>query len=107
MNWRKGLFRLWIIGSTVWIGVIFIVARPDQDALLGWKAPTQKERTFGADAKNPYDDPIERLIEQANNGTVAPPQGQLIVFLLLTMIPIGATFAFGGGMLWAFAGFRK
>ncbi len=30
MNWRRGLFRLWLIGSAVWIGGVLAVAAQEK-----------------------------------------------------------------------------
>lgn len=30
MNWDRGLFRLWLVGSIIWVTIAFFYMRPDQ-----------------------------------------------------------------------------
>lgn len=37
LNWRRGLIRLWLVLSIIWIVLVGWVMRPDEDALSYWK----------------------------------------------------------------------
>ena len=37
LNWRRGLLRLWLVLSIIWICLVGWIMRPDEDALSYWK----------------------------------------------------------------------
>ena len=43
LNWRRGLFRLWLVGSLAWIGLSFLEYRPDQDLQQYLSAATTRD----------------------------------------------------------------
>lgn len=37
LNWRRGLIRLWLVLSIIWICAVGWIMRPDKDALSYWQ----------------------------------------------------------------------
>ena len=86
MNWKRGLFRLWLIAAVIWMACV---------GALTWKTllpSTEAEGTFLLPSLRE-----ERAIENAH---------RWIAIAVMAGPPI-ATYLIGYSLLWAFQGFRR
>lgn len=66
MNWKRGLFRLWVVSSTAWVVSIFIAADAPEKINYAWRYYTdysrlQKEQAVRSETGgNPYLDILNR-----------------------------------------------
>lgn len=121
VNWRRGLFRLWLVSSTLWVGVVTVSMRPDQQvSTLLASSPT----TSSTSASKPDEDtrPPRKWSEMALHDPVKPKtgpenlvapfdhldqaRGNLVTSTLIAFLPPFAVLALGlvGG--WVARGFR-
>lgn len=85
MNWKRGLFRLWVIASIAWMVSIFIAADAPEKINYAWRYYTdysrlQKEQAVSAETVgNPYLDIVNRdeaMWADAAVATLANPAEQ-------------------------------
>jgi hypothetical protein len=95
----RGLFRLWLVLSVLWIGgVVFVTLRDASPFYLTCDRPPP-------DRPNPctwFDEFKVNLVEEANSIDRASVQNGI----LLALVPPAFVLALGSALVWAFRGFR-
>jgi len=114
VNWGRGLFRLWLVTSVIWVGGWFLAMRPDQaynkystgfaeaksivsDATPYQNATTDKDKALWAahmEKLRRTDDRIEGNKRDMQSFVAIGPGFSLGLLII------------GGGLYWAFRGFR-
>ena len=54
MNWRRGLFRIWIVGSVIWISGTFWAIQPLENSAPLWGPATYASVDYGAAKRAGY-----------------------------------------------------
>jgi hypothetical protein len=105
MNWRAGMFRIWIVASLIWAALVSFVAfqkvvSPRLDAIEMNRCAEQRK----ASGLDPFDcfDPDEG----AKSLAVPAPMIDLFIYAALAAGPIGATFMLWFVGEWIAVGFR-
>jgi hypothetical protein len=103
MSWRRGLLRLWLLVSALWVGVVAWIAYysavvPRQTAATCFAA-READRNLG----NPFDcfdlaSPFADLI---------PVSSDIIKYGTWAFAPVVATLVLGLSIAWVLAGFRR
>jgi len=117
MNWARGLFRLWLVLSMLWISAMGITLRPDQ-ALSDYREHVAKAQEVAPKVADLMD--LESpTLEQEQNRTVLlavlrahddkaeRSKRNLLTFITFSLIPSIAILVTGGGLYWAVRGFRQ
>ena len=87
MNWRRGMFRLWLVLSAIWIVATVLLNGPI-------KACFEVRRALGRG--NPFDCFVEEAIS-----------GLTIETMLLALGPVIMTFIIGLILAWIIKGFAR
>jgi hypothetical protein len=103
MSWRRGLLRLWLLGSALWVGVVawiayYSVVVPRQAAATCFET-RKADSTLG----NPFDcfdsaSPFADLI---------PWSSDIMKYGTWAFAPVVATLVLGLSIAWVLAGFRR
>lgn len=110
-NWTRGLFRLWVVLTVVWITVCATIIRPDQH----WAQYTESRARVSELAENGFS--VEDLTKEQSVAFVSGlkraaekefQQAWSAATFFLIIGPGGAAILFvvGASLLWAFRGFR-
>jgi len=121
MNWKRGLFRLWLIGAVLWVGAWAVFARPDAAVVRYLSVDVASVRTA-----NPFDQfdmpksgtagavaveslPRSRILLDRDDPEYIRREARerLYLFGAIGLAPPAVVFLFGLGLLWAFAGFGR
>jgi hypothetical protein len=112
MNWARGLFRLWLVLSLLWIGAVAWIERDG----LCWASPGER-RVEARTAVGPL--VLARIDETLLEGTFnslidcLPSRGRASIWwhgresmLLVLLGPPAGAFVVGCALLWVGRGFR-
>jgi hypothetical protein len=130
MNWRRGLIRLWIVGSIAWIGAIAAVSayqalsdpvrfiyngqeitfppdftesdRPDIARKLAEERSKHSERTYDQST----DDEAAGMLKASYSAYWAAWPRRVLRFAAFALLPPVFVLLVGSALLWAVAGFR-
>jgi hypothetical protein len=115
MNWRKGLFRAWVVFAICWAGVVGV------DGILAWHADLWHVESEESSVKcnpprpNVPSGAAEPTCTEANkrNGRVFVPwllpkadQEKLLNVLWEAVAPPASLLLFGAALFWVASGFR-
>lgn len=111
MNYRRGLFRLWVILTVLWIAGVAFVSGPAVHHEFRWAAASQAtlqgmsdEELMVALARAQE---AERRGERPGEPAPTPnPWGSLGRTGAVALLPPLALLALGAALGWAFSGFR-
>ena len=105
MNWRRGLFRLWLIVSVCW--VILVIATAYTKWWPDWRQHADvmacaEQRKADRSLGNVFDcfDGEPRQLPNS-------PREALVRYGLLALVPVSTAFVMGLAGLWVVAGFRR
>lgn len=112
INWARGLFRLWLLLSLVWMGAWAMVFRPDV-ALPGYYEAYGRAHGYAREARSLEDATGEERLKRdkavallrASHKLVTKYEGDLIRYAVIAIAPSAALLVLGAGLLWAFRGF--
>ena len=114
INWARGLFRLWLLLSLVWMGAWTMVFRPDA-ALPGYYEAYEQAQGYAREVRSlevttgeeklKRDKAIALLI--ASDRMATEYKGDLIRYAVIAIAPSVALLVLGAGLLWAFRGFTS
>lgn len=117
MNWARGLFRLWLVLSILWIAMWAVAMRPDQQ----WNQYTEnyakaeelarglREGVTAENLTEAQSEAILRAKEELSLRTDQKVQSSwsaIIAFLVMGPGFAAGLFVIGISLLWAFRGFR-
>lgn len=117
MNWARGLFRLWLVLSVLWIAMWAVVMRPDQQ----WSQYTEsyakaeelardlRERISGDNMTEAQSEAILRAKEELFLRTDRKVQSSWSTIMSFLAIGLGVSaglFVIGVSLFWALRGFR-
>jgi len=118
INWSKGLFRLWLICSIIWIALVSALAISDETVEKFLTANSNLNRAVNSNlnrAVNSFESKSENAGEQlkaileARNRVLSEKRGkakqELVTYVALGVLPISIVFLVGAGFLWAIKGF--
>jgi hypothetical protein len=115
----RGLFRLWLVLSVLWIGAVGTVtwwtvpSVLDPDAYLRPADPPFDPdaylRGLRGDPQPPVTDPdlLRRLESGKDDLWVAKARAAIRFAAVLALAPPAVVLAFGSALIWAFRGFRN
>lgn len=117
MNWSRGLFRLWLVLSTIWLVIAVIVLRPDEEITLyidsHRKASELAEDLRGYSDQSMTTEQQAALLQakearfMAAHAKTLRHRGNIISISVTAFSPPILALAVGGGLLWAMRGFRE
>lgn len=117
MNWARGLFRLWLVLSVLWIATWAIAMRPDQQ----WSQYTEsyaqaeglaRDLREGVTAENLTEAQAEAILRAKEelflraDRKVQSSWSTITAFLAIGPGVAAGLFVIGFSLLWAFRGFR-
>lgn len=118
MNWGRGLFRLWLVLSVLWIGTWGFAMRPDQ-ALAEYRESTAAmdspaERALGLLPPDRTEQITEEglqylalaAVQEKHRKKVERSANNLKAFISIGPAFSATVFIIGALLLWAFRGFR-
>jgi hypothetical protein len=93
MNWKRGLIRLWLIATIIWISVVIYVERPDQrhSRLV---PPGDLPAEFSADA------------ERQRAALWREQREQIARIAIQAFVPPLLMLGFGFAGMWVYRGFK-
>src|SRR5271165_3490167 len=103
MNWAKGLFRLWIVGSSLWVIFNFLVVGPENGGPRIWQlslnsvAQKTAHPPHDIDLGLPQEDPFAQFADANPPSAWGSPD-----FWKVTLIPPVVILAIGSAFVWAF-----
>lgn len=119
MNWARGLFRLWLVLSVLWISAWILAMRPDK-ALVSYQESIRSAVEAGVqaadleaavavdpNAANPFEAIQLRAIETKWRELAERRSNDLLDFIYVGPVVSVAVFAVGALLLWASRGFRR
>jgi hypothetical protein len=131
LKWSRGLLRLWIFLSAIWVSIMFFVVEPYQayfrmsearKELLGDDGIFTKDELLAAasraEAANDEDSSqqLTNLADQLEEGAtfesessveLARAKSSFMNAVLAIFAPVGISFLMGAGALWVGRGFRN
>lgn len=108
MNWRQGLFRLWIYISAIWTAIVIVAAitaaiqlaqLPTTDEFFGCNAHARPHFCGAAPPSISFARQIAWFVGYWS--------GFVAKYLLWAIVPSATVFAFGRGILWVIDGFKR
>ena len=114
INWARGLFRIWLLLSLVWMGALTIAFRPDE-ALPGYYEAYERTYGYGLEVVSipkdaTGDEKLRRdkaiALMMASDRETTEYKDDLIRYAVIAIAPSMTLFVLGAGLLWAFRGFR-
>lgn len=127
MNWRRGLFRLWLVLSVLWIGVVGVITwwkfpvddwvvvseEPDRNppppGFTVDKPPFDPSKPFTIVKPRPHEfDPDEYLAsKRAEDMRALTKERHSAIWFasILALLPPALVLALGSALVWAFRGF--
>jgi hypothetical protein len=128
MNWRRGFWRLWIVGSVLWALAVAVLVNISSDEKSRGAYPTPDghqtfvpwERIWSLDGQNscakarqedtslgnPFACFEPRKPERMLRG-VLPTDAQVTAFLFLALVPSVVALVLGLAVAWIVRGFRR
>ncbi len=114
INWARGLFRIWLLLSLVWMGVLTIALRPDE-ALPGYYEAYERAQGYAREVRSLEDATGEEKLKRdkaialflASDKMVTKYKDVLIRYGVIAIAPSAALLVLGAGLLWAFRGFTN
>ena len=108
-NWRKGLLRLWLVGSVLWIVSVGAVLRVDTAAWTYWELrdlPQRIEREISGESSLTPEEQALLLFEDAPIRHKDAKE-RLLIFAGISIVSPLFALAFGSALVWAARGFKS
>lgn len=120
INIGRGLFRLWLVGSLIWLLAVGIWLRPDRTVMHLWSGPSMEELAFYSTPCSAEKDCSPSDVEYFINFEKGNPSAQavdraeirsddlwrLADDAVVSFGPNVAVLMLGTALLWAIRGFR-
>ena len=119
MNWKRGLFRIWLLITVLWVAILVSVARPDRIVSTYWEhyqtASDASERlaelqekvflNLSEEKQNALENATQLRLDAAKI-LLGYARSDLVSFGFGAIIPPAILFVFGAALFWVLRGFR-
>jgi hypothetical protein len=125
ISWSRGLWRLWLVGSILWVGFVAVILRPDQAISTYWDFRNVNFLLSVREVVALSDNPFDQAFGTAGHSPLSPEErrnldlrmeakrrftdakAKLQGFGLFGFIPPILIFSIGISLIWAARGFNS
>lgn len=117
INWAKGLFRIWLVLTLIWAGLMFMDQRPDRELkqYMTMRPAVEQAEALASASSDPITLPSGRLSTRAEMASLLAELrerqtarwNRIAGYAQAVMIPSLLLLALGMMLRWAIRGFKK